>query len=373
MKKGRKAGRPLSASRPMQTRSAPEGATSNGSVTLRTLAAHLGFSVTTVSRALKRGPEVHKDTIERVEAAALALGYRPHLAGINLRTGRTHAVGLFLPLERPGEINNLASSLVEGVSASLTAVDYRVTVVPVTQSEQSLDAVKELVRARSVDGVILKNTKPQDERVKFLLETGLPFVTFGRTELLSDHAFFDIDHEAVGAKAAKLLFHAGHGAPLIIAPPRELTYSRLFLKGWREAHAASGHPFDESKVIFSAVTPNSGLEIAADLFAQRIFATAAFIASEEAALGFVAGAARVGVRIGMDFGVVTFGGTQLHQFVNPPLSAFKYSHFETGRRLADLLMRAIAGEDASALREIAEAQFVDNQSHLAGRGSLLWC
>ena len=357
----------------MQTRSAPEGATSNGSVTLRTLAAHLGFSVTTVSRALKRGPEVHKDTIERVEAAALALGYRPHLAGINLRTGRTHAVGLFLPLERPGEINNLASSLVEGVSASLTAVDYRVTVVPVTQSEQSLDAVKELVRARSVDGVILKNTKPQDERVKFLLETGLPFVTFGRTELLSDHAFFDIDHEAVGAKAAKLLFHAGHGAPLIIAPPRELTYSRLFLKGWREAHAASGHPFDESKVIFSAVTPNSGLEIAADLFAQRIFATAAFIASEEAALGFVAGSARVGVRIGMDFGVVTFGGTQLHQFVNPPLSAFKYSHFETGRRLADLLMRAIAGEDAWALREIAEAQFVDNQSHLAGRGSLLWC
>src|ERR1700722_20387933 len=168
MKKGRKAGRPLSASRPTLTKSAPVGVTSNGSVTLRTVAAHLGFSVTTVSRALKRGPEVHKDTIEQVAAAALALGYRPHLAGINLRTGRTHAVGLFLPLERSGEINNLASSLIEGVSASLTAVDYRVTVVPVTKSEQSLDAVKELVRARSVDGVILKNTKPQDERVKFL-------------------------------------------------------------------------------------------------------------------------------------------------------------------------------------------------------------
>ena len=212
---------------------------------VKDFAAHLGFSVTTVSRALKRGPEVHKDTIEQVEAAALALGYRPHLAGINLRTGRTHAVGLFLPLERPGEINNLASSLVEGVSASLTAVDYRVTVVPVTQSEQSLDAVKELVRARSVDGVILKNTKPKDERVKFLLESGLPFVAFGRTELLSDHAFFDIDHEAVGAGAAKLLFDAGHSAPLIIAPPRDLTYSRLFLKGWREGHARFDRPFDE--------------------------------------------------------------------------------------------------------------------------------
>ena len=301
-------------------------------MTLRTLAAHLGFSVTTVSRALKRGPEVHKDTIEQVEAAALALGYRPHLAGINLRTGRTHAVGLFLPLERPGEINNLASSLVEGVSASLTVVDYRVTVVPVTQSEQSLDAVKERVRARSVDGVILKNTKPKDERVKFLLEFGLPFVAFGRTELLSDHAFFDIDHEAVGAGAAKLLFDAGHSAPLIIAPPRDLTYSRLFLKGWREGHARFDRPFDESKVIFSAVTPNSGLEIAKDIFARRTSATAAFIGSEEAALGFVAGAARAGVRIGSDFGVVTFGGSQLHQFVNSAAERLQIFPFRDRQR-----------------------------------------
>jgi LacI family transcriptional regulator len=364
MKKGRKAGRPLSASRPTQAMSTPVGVTRNGSVTLRTVAAHLGFSVTTVSRALKRGPEVHRDTIEQVEAAALALGYRPHLAGINLRTGRTHAVGLFLPLERPGEINNLASSLIEGVSASLNAVDYRVTVVPVTHSEQSLDAVKELVRARSVDGVILKNTKPQDERVKFLLGSGLPFVTFGRTHLLRDHAFFDIDHEAAGAMAAKLLFDAGHDAPLIIAPPRDLTYSALFLKGWREAHAASNRRLDKSKVIFSAVTPNSGLEIAARIFARKASSTAAFIASEEAALGFVAGAAHAGVRVGADFGVITFGGSQLHQFVNPPLSAFRYSHFETGKRLADFLMRAIAGEDPFALREVAKAHFVDNQSHI---------
>jgi LacI family transcriptional regulator len=367
MKKGRKAGRPMSASAQTRTKPIPVGAAGAGNVTLRTLAAHLGFSVTTVSRALKRGPEVHKDTIERVEAAALALGYRPHLAGINLRTGRTHAVGLFLPLERPGEINNLASSLIEGVSASLTAVDYRVTVVPVTQSEHSLDAVKELVRARSVDGVILKNTKPQDERVKFLLESSLPFVAFGRTELLSKHAFFDIDHQAVGARAAKLLFDAGHDAPLIIAPPHDLTYSRLLVRGWREAHAERGRPFYESNVIFSAVTPNSGLEIARDIFTRGTFATAAFIASEEAALGFVAGAIRGGVRIGPDFGIVTFGGSQLHQFVNPPLSAFKYSHFETGKRLAHLLMRAIAGEDLSVLGEIVEACFVDNQSHLTRR------
>ena len=153
----------------------------------------------------------------------------------------------------------------------------------------------------------------------------------------------------------------------MIAPPRDLTYSRLFLKGWREAHAAFDRPFDESNVIFSAVTPNSGLEIAKDIFERGASATAAFVGSEEAALGFVAGAARAGVRIGSDFGVITFGGSQLHQFVNPPLSAFKYSHFETGKRLADLLMRAIAGEDTSALHEIVEAQFVDNHSHLVRR------
>src|SRR5689334_14206144 len=72
-------------------------------VTLRTVATTLGLSITTVSRALKEGPEVNRETIELVKRVAGELGYRPNLGGLNLRTGKTHAIGIVLPFEREGE------------------------------------------------------------------------------------------------------------------------------------------------------------------------------------------------------------------------------------------------------------------------------
>jgi LacI family transcriptional regulator len=343
---------------------APDG---RGRVTLRTLATQLGLSVTTVSRALKKGPEVNLATIEKVESAAKTMGYRPHLGGINLRTGRSHAIGVFLPLDRAGEINNFISSLIEGVSAYLKTVSYKTMVVPILRDDDHLASLKDIVEEQSVDGIILKSTTPQDERVKYLLEIGFPFVTYGRTELFTPHPHFDIDHEAIGASAANILLDAGHHAPVLIAPPANLTYSLQFTRGWRQAFASRRLECAESTILFAALTPNSGQEIVRELFAKNPQATAAFIASEEAALGFLAGLREAGREVYRDFSLITYGGSQLHRFLNPPISAFIYSHFYTGERLAEFLARSIAGESPEKLRQVDQAEFIDLRSQFLER------
>jgi LacI family transcriptional regulator len=334
-------------------------ADARGRVTLRTLATQLGLSVTTVSRALKKGPEVNLATIQKVETAAKTMGYRPHLGGINLRTGRSHAIGLFLPLEREGEINNFIPSLIEGVSAYLKIASYKTMVVPVLQNDDHLNSLKDIVEEQSVDGIILKSTTPQDDRVKYLLQIGFPFVTYGRTELFSPHPHFDMDHESIGFSAANILLDAGHQNPVLIAPPSNLTYSLQFMRGWRQAHASRRIECAENTILFAALTPNNGQEIVGELFAKNPKATAAFIASEEAALGFVAGLREAGRAVYRDFSLITYGGSQLHRFLNPPISAFIYSHFYTGERLAEFLIRSIAGENPENLRQVDQAEFVD--------------
>jgi Periplasmic binding proteins and sugar binding domain of LacI family len=157
------------------------------------------------------------------------MGYRPHLGGINLRTGRSHAIGVFLPLDRAGEINNFVSSLIEGVSAYLKTVSYKTMVVPILRHDDHLNALKDIVEEQSVDGIILKSTTPQDDRVKYLLQIGFPFVTYGRTELFTPHPHFDMDHESIGASAANILLDAGHSNPVLIAPPADQTYSLQFI------------------------------------------------------------------------------------------------------------------------------------------------
>jgi LacI family transcriptional regulator len=331
-------------------------------VTLRTVADSLDLSITTVSRALKEGPEVNAETIKRVKAAARALGYRPNLGGLNLRTGKTHAVGIVLPFERQGEMNIVVASLVEGVSRSMKAIGYRTTVVPQLQADDPLTAVRDLVEEGSVDGIIITHTRPQDDRVKYLLEAGMPFVTFGRTELLSAHPSVDIDHEAIGAGAARLLLDAGHQTPLLIAPSSQFTYSLQFVKGWSKTFTARNLTVPDNFIHFAATTPDSGREIASEVVKWHPRATGAFVASEEATLGFLAGLRSGGKEVGRNFGIVTYGGTRLHDFFNPPVSAFYYSNYQIGERLAALLNRSLAGEEAARLREVVKAEFVDHGS-----------
>jgi len=336
-------------------------------VTLRNLADQLGLSVTTVSRALKDGPEVNGETIALVKAAASAAGYRPNLGGVNLRTGKSGAIGVVLPFERQGEMNIVVASLVEGVVRHMKANGYRTILVPQLETDDPQQVVQDLVGEGAVDGIILTHTRPDDARVRYLLDWHMPVVTFGRTELPTPHASLDLDHEAIGARAATLLIDAGHVAPLLVAPSSQFTYSRHFAAGWRRGFAERGLVVPEERIHHTATTPDSGRSLARALLALHPDASAAFVASEEAALGFVAGLALSGRVVGRDFALVTYGGTDLHDFLVPPLSAFHFPNIEIGGRLAELLLQAMAGVPAEDLYATLDARFDDHGSQTLSR------
>ena len=65
---------------------------------LKELAAQLGLSITTVSRALNGYADVAPVTRERVLAAANRSGYAPNVSAQRLITGRVQVIGFVLPL-----------------------------------------------------------------------------------------------------------------------------------------------------------------------------------------------------------------------------------------------------------------------------------
>ncbi|TIL51291.1 MAG: LacI family transcriptional regulator, partial [Mesorhizobium sp.] len=74
---------------------------------LKQIAAELSLSVTTVSRALKDGPEVQPSTIARVKEAAKRVGYLPNHYGRALKTGRTLTLTAVLPMETRDHLSDL--------------------------------------------------------------------------------------------------------------------------------------------------------------------------------------------------------------------------------------------------------------------------
>jgi LacI family transcriptional regulator len=70
--------------------------------TLKTIAFMTGLGLSTVSQALKDGPDISRATKERVQLVAKQIGYRPNRAGVRLRTGKTNVIALVLNTKEEG-------------------------------------------------------------------------------------------------------------------------------------------------------------------------------------------------------------------------------------------------------------------------------
>ncbi|MEJ2043304.1 MAG: LacI family transcriptional regulator [Reinekea sp.] len=320
--------------------------------TLKTIAEQTGFSITTVSRALKDGPEVKPDTIQQVKEVATELGYRPNTSGIGLKTGQTFVLALIIPFIRPGDvIGDVGTlSLIEGLTAGISDTDYHLTVIPRNPEEDDLAPVRHVVEKGLADGVILTSTLVNDKRIPYLHEKKVPFVTFGRTELATPHPWYDIDNADFVYQAARHLYQRGRKNLLLLTPSPEFMYGWHRITGFRRAAHEFGIQIDDQRSVL----------IESDSDDHRVFVEQAcawdnppdgyICGTEVAALVISSTLQNQGMRPGVDVDVVTMETSRLAEFYHPPMTAFKEDLHYAGRLLSSLLLRALAGEPASDLQ-----------------------
>ena len=114
-------------------------------ITLKTLAKRTGLSVTTVSRALKNGPEINIKTRKKVAELAVLLNYQPNLYAYRLKMGKTFQICFFL--NQLDDITNYEKQIIKGIFKSLNSSNYELIVKPIFRSNQ-IDAIKEVVEKK---------------------------------------------------------------------------------------------------------------------------------------------------------------------------------------------------------------------------------
>jgi len=163
---------------------------------LKLLAQSLGLSITTVSRALDGYSDVAPATRKRVQAAAQAMNYRPNPAARSLRRRKAEAVAVTLPTE-PGKFGPpIFLNMLAACGQRLAEEGLDLMLLPTAGRAGEMDTYRRLLDGRRADAVIVVRTRLEDERVAFLKERGIPFVTHGRTARPDEHAFIDGDGEA---------------------------------------------------------------------------------------------------------------------------------------------------------------------------------
>ena len=318
--------------------------------TLRTVADATGFAVTTVSRALADDPQIAKSTRETVSEAARRLGYVPDRAARRLRTGRTQVVSVLLNTEH--EFLGFTHEFLSGITGALRGTGYSVTIVPDTLGEDRLDPVRSILRNNLADGLLFTRTECFDPRVRLLMEAGFPFVSHGRTEFTSPHAWVDFDNERFARRAVAHLVAQGRSRIGFVLPDDRFTFAQHLRYGFVSAAREAGVVHE----VLDGVTINSPREAIAERIRVRHAEPQApdawLCVGEAMALVTLGALADCGLVPGREVDVVAKRASPIFDYIRPRIETVFEDVRATGQLMAEMLLRRMEGERPERLAHL---------------------
>jgi LacI family transcriptional regulator len=209
------------------------------SVTIKDLAADLGLSITTISRALNGYSDVGEKTRKRVAEAAQQMGYRPNRNAQRLVTQRTHNIAWVQSDNDRKFVDPHFVEVMAGVLRGARAGNYDIVMSGDTP-DRELAIYDRYVKDNSVDGFIVDLPRESDERISYLLEMDEPFVVHGREGRAKSYGWVDIDNYTNFYNLTRLMIANGHRHIAFVNGDEHFTYAIYRRHGVMDALVDAG-------------------------------------------------------------------------------------------------------------------------------------
>jgi LacI family transcriptional regulator len=304
------------------------------SASLKEIAERSGFSINTVSRALRDEDDVRPETKEAIQAIAQELKYVPNQVATSLRLGKTNTIGIV----SADSSNPFFAEVVTGIENAAREAQYHILLVNTEEDPvQELEAMEVLV-ARQIDGLLLMPVCGERNNSGYLRSLGLPFILVGRwLPGLEDHSVLTDEYEK--AKEITSLFIAnGHSDILHLSGPASVSSSLDRARGYRDALEEAGLPVRESLMVgTSGHTEDGHREINALLRKETPF-TAVFAFNDLVAIGALRALKEAGLRVPADVEVIGYDDLDFCRYLYHSLSSVRIPKQQLGREtFAELL------------------------------------
>ncbi|GHF99423.1 LacI family DNA-binding transcriptional regulator [Streptomyces zaomyceticus] len=308
--------------------------------TLEVVAARAGVSKSSVSRVVNGESTVAPEIRDVVMRAVRELGYVPNAAARNLVTRRTDAVAVVVSDPPQGVVSDdpLFATVVRAVSRELEAAGKQV-VLMLAESDRSRARVEQYVAGGHVDGVMLIALHGADPLPAALARTGLPTVSFNRTNA-PEVPYVGLDNASGAALAVRHLLERGRRRIAVITGPLELYESRERLDGYRAALRDTGR---RSIVALGDFTRVSGAEAMRQLLDDDPALDAVFASNDLMAIGALRTLREAGRRVPEDVAVVGFDDIEAAAYTTPALTSVRSPMADQARATVRLLLGLIEG------------------------------
>jgi LacI family transcriptional regulator len=331
-------------------------------VTLKDIARRVGVSVTTVSRALGGYDDVAEETRRRILQTAREMGYRPHIIAQSLQRQRTNTVGFIIPTAGPRFSDPYFTEILTGIGNEAAEHEFDLLVSTRAPGSQEQEAYERMAGSRRVDGLLVVRTRCRDERITSLVESGFPFVAFGRSDLDLDFPYVDVDGTKGLDEATQYLIDLGHRRIAYISAPLNLMFANYRLAGYKRALERNGLPVQEGWIAIGRLTQEHGYREGSKLLDLEPAPTAIIAANDLMALGVISAAQERGLAVGRDLAVVGFDNTPLAEHSHPPLTTVHQPIYDIGKLICRTLIQLIRNENPVQRQVMLEPTLVIRES-----------
>lgn len=316
-------------------------------ITLREIAILTGVSVSTVSKALNRNPEISESTRRRIVEVACANHYQFSRAADIYRENRQQMIGFLVP----DILNPYFSRLWQGVEDIARMHNY--SVVACHTEENATVEIQQLTRIQQLDLAGLL-TIPVNEGN--YCDIQIPLIFLSRCNSTCDAVSYVVNNDFRGAYlAAKYFLKQGKQNVYFLSGPENISVASNRTQGIFAAFREENLFFSKKHILYDNLQFKDGYRSL-----ERIMKTSrppfgVFCSSDIVAIGALSAARDSGYRIPDEISIVGYDNIANTQYLDYPLTTIAQADYQIGSHGMKLLAEMIESE--GSYRKIEQVMF----------------
>lgn len=319
---------------------------------LKDLAAKLGVSIATVSRALRNSPEIGQEMQERVKALAKELNYRPNPFARSLRREAPKIIGVVVP----NLLTHFYSAVLDGIEEEATKSGY--SVISANSHEDCIAEAKAVDNFidMHVEGIIACLAQDTTDYSHFeeIADMGIPLVFFGRTCMSDKFSTVTANGDEAAQMATEHLITTGSRRIAFIGGPNHLDMVKRRKHGYLEALREHRIPIDREIVVCDKIDYSTAVEHTLNLLKRPDRPDAILAFNDIITFAAYTAIRQMKLNIPKDVALIGFSDDVHTNYVTPRMSVIVDQSKKMGAEACRLLLKSIGGD--SKIRKVIVPQ-----------------
>ena len=315
----------------------------NVSLTMKDIAAEMGVSVATVSRALKDSPRISEELRQKIQQYARDHNFTPNVLAESLRHSKVKPQKL-IGVIVPELVHYYFMTILKGIEEEAEAHGYRVVVA---QSGERYEHEVRLCQSffeNKVCGVIVSQAKDTQryEHFQRLIDAGVPLVFYDRICTGVNASRVVVDDYMGAFNAVTHLINTGCRRIAYFGSQLNLEIAKNRFNGYKDALLKHGLPFNEELTRICDNRADAEM-LTPSMFDGDVYPDAFFAVNDDTAIGILYSVKHMGLRVPEDISICGFTNGVRATSCDPMLTTVEQRGVRVGEEAASILIGHVEG------------------------------